>query len=144
MADRAPQSALRTGAAERRDGRRRLGSLGERFAAAHLERIGFRVVARNARTRHGEIDVVAFDGETLAFVEVKTRRAGTAQRARDAQPLSGFAERQRARLRRLAAAWLQQSARERPYARTIRFDAIGVLVGAHDELLRLEHVEGGW
>jgi putative endonuclease len=130
--------------AGRGDGRREVGRSGERFAAAHLESIGFRVLSRNARTRRGEIDLIAFDGVTLAFVEVKTRRGRARKRGSDPQPLLGLGGRQRARLRQLAAAWLTQSARERPYARTIRFDAIGVLVGTRGELLHLEHLEAAW
>ena len=56
------------------DGRRRLGAFGERLAAAHLEAKGYRIRARNYRCREGEIDIVAQDGDTLVFVEVRTRR----------------------------------------------------------------------
>src|SRR5947209_15299859 len=56
------------------DLRRRLGQLGEQLAAEHLVRRGFRIMERNYRTRWGELDIVAFDGHTLAFCEVKTRR----------------------------------------------------------------------
>jgi putative endonuclease len=129
--------------AKHRD-RRELGGLGERIAAEHLEALGFRVLARNARTRHGEIDLIAFDGFTLAFVEVKTRRSRASPRGQQPEPLAGLGVRQRTRLRRLAAAWLMDGARERPYGRTIRFDAVGVLVGTRDELLRLDHLEGAW
>ena len=53
--------------------RSRLGTLGEDAAAALLESKGFRIVARNHRTRRGEVDLIADDGQVLAFVEVKTR-----------------------------------------------------------------------
>ena len=49
------------------------GSLGEDLAAAYLEGQGMRLAARNYRCRLGEIDLVAWDGETLCFVEVKAR-----------------------------------------------------------------------
>lgn len=52
----------------------RLGMAGERAAARALERLGCRIVARNARTPFGELDIVAFDGAALLFVEVKTLR----------------------------------------------------------------------
>ncbi|HEY4098389.1 MAG TPA: YraN family protein [Baekduia sp.] len=52
------------------DPRQHLGRLGERLAAEHLERLGCAIVARNHRTRFGEIDLVACDGRTLIFVEV--------------------------------------------------------------------------
>lgn len=51
----------------------RLGREGEEAAASHLVSLGYRVIARNVRFRSGEIDIVAMDGETLVFVEVKTR-----------------------------------------------------------------------
>jgi putative endonuclease len=143
MSSRGGGSPAREGHGRDR-GRRELGHSGEHLAAGHLESLGFRLLAHNVRTRYGEIDLIAFDGLTLAFVEVKTRRAHAPLRADDAQPVSGLARRQRARLRRLAAAWLRQTVGERPFARVIRFDAIGVIVGAHGELLRLEHIEGGW
>jgi putative endonuclease len=125
---------------------RTAGRLGEELAAAHLQRLGFRVLARNARTRRGEIDVIAFDGRTLVFVEVKTRRVRAAggSISPPQEPLSGLTARQQTRLRALAAAWLSDHRRERPSARTIRFDAVGVLVDHTGALRRLEHLEGAW
>jgi putative endonuclease len=129
-----------------RDARRALGCLGEDLAAGHLKRLGYSVLARNVRTRHGEIDLIVFDGSALAFAEVKTHRssAGGAQRGSDHEPLAWLRERQRARLRRLAVAWLSDGQRVRPSARTIRFDAIGVTVDRRDRLVRIDHVEGAW
>lgn len=127
------------------DPRRILGRLGEHLAAAHLERLGFAVIDRNARTRYGEIDLVAFDGQTLAFVEVKTRRAHKRwQLSAEEQPLAWLKTRQRARIRRLAAAWLHSESRNRPTAHTIRFDAIGVVVDDAGRLLCLDHLESAW
>jgi putative endonuclease len=126
--------------------RLKLGRLGEELAAAHLTRLGFAVLARNARTRHGEIDLIAFDGQAIVFAEVKTRRAiaGTQRgRARE-EPLAWLRPRQRARLRKLAVAWLADAGHVRPSARTIRFDGLGVTVDSADRLVRLDHVEGAW
>jgi putative endonuclease len=128
------------------DGRRTVGRLGEDLASQHLTRLGFSTLARNVRSRYGEIDLVVFDGRMLAFVEVKTRRAGFGGRAirPDQEPLPWLRPRQRARLRRLARAWLSDERHTRPSARTIRFDAIGVIVDEHGRLLRLDHIEGAW
>ncbi|MGH2855554.1 MAG: YraN family protein [Solirubrobacteraceae bacterium] len=127
------------------DPRRALGRLGEQLAAAHLERLGFAIVERNARTRYGEIDLIAFDGHTLVIAEVKTRRARKRWRLTpEEQPLAWLRTSQRARLRRLAAAWLHRSSRERPTAHTIRFDGIGVIVDEADRLVSLDHIEGAW
>jgi putative endonuclease len=128
-----------------KDHRRALGQLGERLAGEHLERLGFAIVDRNARTRVGEIDLVAFDGHTLVFVEVKTRCARMRWRlSPQEQPLAWLRTSQRARLRRLAAAWLHRESRNRPTAHTIRFDGIGVIVDEADRLVRLDHVEAAW
>jgi putative endonuclease len=128
------------------DPRRALGRLGEQIAARHLEGLRFSVLARNVRTRRGEIDLIAFDGATLVFAEVKTRREVARQpdHGLGQHPLEGLRAGQRERLRSLAAAWLHEHRAVRPHARTIRFDAIGVLVDAGGALRRLEHLEGAW
>jgi putative endonuclease len=129
----------------RPDPRRALGRLGEQLAGAHLERLGFAIVARNVRTRHGEIDLIAFNGEALIFVEVKTRRSRRRWRLTpEEQPLAWLRTRQRARVRRLASAWLHAEARNRPTAHTIRFDAVGVTVDEAGQLVCLDHVESAW
>jgi putative endonuclease len=131
--------------ASRRDPRHVLGRRGERLAADHLERLGFAILARNFRTRHGEIDLIAFDGEVLVFAEVKTRRVRARRQLEpDEQPLAWLRVRQQLRLRRLAAAWLYETRRDRPVAHTIRFDAVGVVVDAADRLLCLDHLESAW
>lgn len=85
------------------DPRRAFGDLGEAAAARALERRGLRIVARNARTRYGELDLIGRDAHGHVFVEVKTRRRTSfvsAAEAVDARKL--------ARLRRLAFAWASE------------------------------------
>jgi len=53
-----------------------VGRVGERAAARYLRRRGLRLIARNVRVARGEIDLIAMEGRTLVFVEVKTRTAG--------------------------------------------------------------------
>lgn len=55
---------------------RLFGERGEREAARFLRRKGMRILTRNYRTPRGEIDLIARDGDTLVFVEVKSRRRG--------------------------------------------------------------------
>jgi len=50
-----------------------LGQIGEKLAYIELTRMGYKIVAQNYRCRMGEIDIIAEDGETLVFVEIKTR-----------------------------------------------------------------------
>jgi putative endonuclease len=121
------------------DLRHDLGRLGERLAAEHLERLGFRILDRNYRTRWGELDIVAFGGGVLAFCEVKTRRAaGTA-----GGPFDAVGAGKQAQVRRMAAGWLA-ACRDRPYADVLRFDAIGVTFDGAGRLLALEHLEGAF
>jgi len=119
------------------DLRHRLGHLGEQLAADHLLRRGFTIHTRNHRTRWGEIDLIASDERRIVFCEVKTRRAGTSG------PFDGLRAAQCRRLRRMAAAWLQEHP-DRPRLPEIRFDAIGVVIDAHGRLVSLEHLEGAF
>lgn len=117
------------------DMRHRLGRTGEQLAVEHLERRGLAILARNHRTRWGEIDVIAADAQRIVFCEVKTRRAGASG------PFDGLREAQCRRLRRMAAAWLQEQG-NRPRTPELRFDAIGVTIDAYGRLVALEHLEG--
>ena len=120
--------------------RHELGRHGERLAREHLERLGYRVVAANHRTRFGELDLVVCDGRALVFVEVKTRRA-----SRPGRPWENLHEAKRAQVRRMAAAWLAEAAAaERPRADDLRFDAIGVTIDPAGRLVALEHLEGAF
>jgi putative endonuclease len=140
-------SAASDGKHQNPDPRRALGRRGEKLAMTHLRRLGFSPLGHNERTRHGEIDLIAFDGRTLVFAEVKTRRVNPQKRGIQSdqqQPLMWLRPRQRERLRRLAAAWLRDEKHIRPTAHTIRFDAIGVVLDTKDRLIRLDHIEGAW
>lgn len=128
------------------DRRRALGQRGEDIALEHLGALGAALVARNQRTRFGEIDLIVRDGDALVFVEVKTRRARRSPLSSAAgpppnEPLLGLRAAQRRRLRRLAVAWLvEHPATTRPGQ--LRFDAIGVLLDERGQLVRLDHLEG--
>ncbi len=83
--------------------RKNLGDSTERVAALYLEQHGLKILARNVRTRAGEIDIIAQDGEELAFVEVKARR-GTAYGA----PEEAITPRKQLQLVKLADAFMAQ------------------------------------
>jgi putative endonuclease len=101
--------------------RRELGQRGEAVAAAHLRRSGMEVVARNWRCRQGELDLVVRRGRTVVFCEVKTRSS-----AAFGAPVEAVTRTKQARLRVLAARWLDEA----PFrARDIRFDVASVLAG---------------
>jgi putative endonuclease len=119
-----------------RDVRHARGQRGEELAAAHFERLGYRVLARNHRTRYGELDLVVHDGEHLVFVEVKTRREGSGD------PWDNLHELKRSQVRRMAIAWLTDT-RDRPHGE-FRFDAVGIVLDREGELVRLEHLEAAF
>jgi len=123
------------------DRRRERGALGERIAAEHLEHRGYRIVERNFRTRHGELDLVAVDGRALVFCEVKTRVAGG--RTGPDGPLEAIGPQKRRRLRTLALEWLAADG-DRPHRGQLRFDAIGVTLSPCGRLLALEHLEAAF
>lgn len=93
------------------------GQVGETAAVAWLERQGYEVVARNVRTGAGEIDVVARDGDTLCFVEIKARSG-----ASHGSSLAAVGPAKQRRLARAAALWLARHPVDAP----CRFDVLGL------------------
>ena len=116
-------------------------AMGE-LALEHLRARGFTLLARNYRTRRGEIDLIASEGDTLVFLEVKTQQLGKSEVQMWESPLEWLSGSQLARYRPVAEAWLHDTKYAKPTASKMRFDAIGVLVDAHGALAALEHVEG--
>jgi len=117
--------------------RQRLGRRAEEAVARRLQRRGWRVLDRNARTRYGELDLVGLDGDALVFVEVKAGRAGAS--SGPDRPLLAVGPAKQRRIRALARAWL--GARSTiPAHRLIRFDAIGVLFDRRGDIIGVEHV----
>jgi putative endonuclease len=99
----------------------RLGELGEKLARKFLRRNGYKILYRNFRGRRGgEIDIVCRDGDTLVFVEVKTRGSEDFGR-----PLEALRYDQRHRIARGGLAWLRLL--DNPDI-LFRFDVVEVLV----------------
>ena len=94
------------------------GKTGEDRAAAELERRGYAILARRYRTRHGEIDIVAQDADTLVFIEVKVRLTGECGSAAEAVT--------RAKQRRLGSMAADYLARHDLSAVACRFDVVAI------------------
>jgi putative endonuclease len=109
------------------DDRRRLGFTGEDAAVAWYVARGYEVVARNWRCRDGELDLVVRQGRVYVFCEVKARTTDAF-----GAPVEAITRTKQARIRRLAARWLDEAAPVRP--REIRFDFASML-GADLEIL---------
>lgn len=100
--------------------RQSIGAYGERVAASHLKAVGMVILDRNYRCAHGEIDIVARDGDTLVICEVKTRRS-----LAYGLPIESVTPQKAARLRRLAKHWLAEYGMSPP---SVRIDVVGVIV----------------
>ena len=98
----------------------------------YLERRGLVILARNLRSRLGEIDLLARDGSTLVFVEVKARRG-----LRGDPPEAAVDARKRARLGRLALGYL---AGRRLGEQSCRFDVVGVSLDAAGGVIGVRHL----
>ena len=101
-----------------KDHRQSLGKLGENLACAALAERGYAILARRYRTRLGEIDIVARDGQTIVFVEVKARAGDDFGGA--AAAVTGWKQ------RRLTLMALDFVARHRLEDRPCRFDVVTV------------------
>ena len=115
-----------------KDERPALGSRGEEAARRHLESLGYRILARRFRSRLGEIDLIAEDGSTIVFVEVKTRRSAAC-----GSPEEGVTPLKQQRIVRLASSFLAASGL---HGRDCRFDVVAVVEDAGSGLL-LRHLK---
>lgn len=107
-----------------------LGRLGEHLALEHLVDRGWTIVDRNVRLGRGELDIIALEGTTLVFVEVKTRRTLVT-----GVPQAAVTEQKVRQLRRLAGRYLMHHA---PPHRDIRIDVIAVF--AAQQSCTVEHL----
>jgi putative endonuclease len=123
------------------DARRRTGRIAEEVVARRLIDQGWEIVERNARTRYGELDIVALDGGVLVFVEVKGARAGT--RFGPEKPILSIDFVKQRQVRRLGTAWMAER-RDLPPFDDIRFDAVGVILDRAGRAVEIEHIKGAF
>ncbi len=114
---------------------RSLARWGEDLAARFLVRRGWQVHARNVRTPYGEIDLVARDGRTWVFVEVKTRRG-----ARWAWPEDAVTPAKLERLTQAALYWLEETGQPPDVPWRIDVVAIVARPGHRPEIRHFEGV----
>jgi putative endonuclease len=115
--------------------RKNLGESGERVAALALAQRGYTLLARNYRTRTGEMDLIARDADGLAFIEVRARR-GTAA----GTPEESLTPRKRARLIAVAQEFLQAHPEWSDSA--WRIDLVAIELDRAGRLARLEIIKG--
>ncbi len=107
-------------------GRKALGSAGEAAAVRYLQSQGYEIVETNYRTRTGEIDIVARDGPTYVFVEVKARSSLAFGSGVDAVD-----SRKRARIVKVAEEWLFENKVEDAL---VRFDVVALTRSGRGDL----------
>ena len=113
--------------------RKQIGNLGEQLARQYLQDRGYEIMGAGVRTKFGELDLVAREGETIVFIEVKTRRGeehGTPEEAIDAH--------KQAHLRACAHAYLSE---KNLLAASFRIDAIAIELNEATRKARLRHLK---
>lgn len=116
--------------------KKQLGNRGEIEAAEYLQRLGYTILHRQHRSRFGELDLVARDGQTLVFVEVKTRTTSAA-----GHPAESITPAKQAQLTRAAVAflkkrrWLQQRA---------RFDVVAIIWPVANQPPQIQHYQNAF
>ncbi len=108
------------------------GKLGEDLAARFLEQKGYKVLARNYRTRYGELDIICHKEQSLVFVEVKARRNTSF-----GYPEEAITPRKIQHLKK--AAWHYLEEKQQPY-REIRFDVITILLDNNNQE-KINHIK---
>ncbi|MBN2659137.1 MAG: YraN family protein [Spirochaetales bacterium] len=110
-----------------------LGKLGERIAAEYLSGKGLRIEGRNCRIGHSDIDILARDGDTLVFVEVRTKI-----KTDRGMPEDTFTFGKLKRMKQTAAGYLARYEIDGP----ARLDAICLVLDFQGGIRHLKHYEG--
>lgn len=118
-----------------------LGKRGEALAASFLKRKGYRIIDRNWEGRRGEIDLVARDGQTIVFVEVKTRSTKSFGSPKDA-----VTTRKINHIHAVAKEYLKKKRKE---GKSVRFDVVAVSIKGNTLFDRMrspqiEHIENAF
>ncbi len=110
--------------------RKELGNRGEEIAVRYLQENGYKILIRNYRSRHGEVDIICTRGQILIFVEVKTRTNTSF-----GSPEESITRIKREHIRKVALAYLQTY--RHPF-KEMRFDVIGILMNGDEP--RINHL----
>lgn len=119
-----------------KDGDNKPGARGEKVAADFLKTKGFKIIERNFRCKHGEIDLIATKDEYLVFVEVKSRQASKQQ----VSPLISVTKAKQEKLKLLGSYFLQV---KKIASRQPRFDVVGITFQPDYQFV-LEHIENAF
>lgn len=113
------------------------GRRGESLAANFLKASGYRILKRNVRSKFGEIDLVAYDGKTLCFVEVKS----AALDGRFLRPEEAVDRQKQRRLSRLASWYLKMTCQQDV---PVRFDVVSILTADDGSAAQTRLIKGAF
>ena len=116
--------------------RQRLGQKGETLAARFLKKLGYHIIVRNYRCRTGEIDIIARDGTTLVFIEVKTRASLTF-----GTPAMAITVKKQRQISRAAENYLAQN---HLFDDSARFDVISVFLPVGCKKNQIDHIKNAF
>ncbi|MEW6171485.1 MAG: YraN family protein [Bacillota bacterium] len=113
--------------------RKQLGEIAEKLAADLLRRKGYKIVIQNYRCRHGEIDIIALDGKTLVFVEVRAKGS-----TGFGKPQESIGYQKRQKIREVARYYLTYEMQKGSFC---RFDVVAVQFEPGSRKVKeLEHI----
>ncbi|PKM76606.1 MAG: YraN family protein [Firmicutes bacterium HGW-Firmicutes-15] len=110
--------------------KKELGNRGEEIASRYLKEQGYRILTRNYRSRYGEVDIICTFGESIVFVEVKTRTSTSF-----GSPEESITRSKREHIRKVALIYLESY--QHPF-KEMRFDVIGILMNGNEP--RINHL----
>ncbi|TVY08800.1 YraN family protein [Paenibacillus cremeus] len=117
--------------------KKQLGALGEAAAEQYLRKLGYTIIGRNWRCRSGEIDLIAEEGDTLIFVEVRTRSSSS----QFGTPAESVDFRKQRQVTETAQVYLLQ---KKQYDRPIRFDVISVQTDSVGVVQTIEQIRSAF
>jgi putative endonuclease len=112
-----------------------LGKSGEKMASRFLRKKGYRILELNYRTRRGEIDIIARNGQTLVFIEVKTRKSAFLD-----SPQAAVTVKKQRQISMVAQEYLDSN---NLFDSEARFDVIAISLKAGEET-QIEHIENAF
>ncbi len=110
------------------------GKSGEDFAAEYLKKLGYEITGRNCHSRFGEIDIIAENGDTVAFVEVKTRKSFG-----KTSPKESVTKAKQKKIILTAMSFLEESGSDK----NIRFDVFEVFL-KDEKIYRWNYIENAF
>jgi putative endonuclease len=131
---------------QKSDPRHRAGEIGESAVREFVNALGWMILDHNVRWRDGELDLIAVDGTTLVFAEVKTLVARGADGQTSFSPFESIGPRKQMKVRKLARRWLiddlrRVSGQSDTRINAFRFDAFAVTLNIDRSIREIEHLE---